>query len=85
MAKGAGSGDKLARGAISARFCTTEGGMSQEKWDQMFNDYNPEEFKNAPNKSRQRIEEVSDSDAGGESSGIPVTNTKESTLPLNSD
>ena len=36
MSKGAGSGDKLARGAVSARFMTTEGGVSQEKWDSMF-------------------------------------------------
>ena len=67
MSKGAGSGDKLARGAVSAKFMTTEGGVSQKKWDEMFNDYNPEEFKNAPNKSMQRTEEISDSDASGAS------------------
>ena len=54
MSKGVGSGDKLARGAVSARFSTTEGGMSQEKWDSMFEDYNPEEFAKAPEKSRLR-------------------------------
>ena len=54
MPKGAGAGDRLARGAVSARFCTTEGGMSQERWDEMFEDYNPEEFAKAPEKSRLR-------------------------------
>jgi hypothetical protein len=44
MSKGAGSGDKLARGAISATFTTTEGGISQKKWDDMFKDYDPERF-----------------------------------------
>ena len=85
MPKGAGAGDRLARGAVSARFCTTEGGMSQEKWNQMFNDYNPEEFKNAPNKSMQHVEEVSGGDANSTPSGVSSTNTEESTLPPNSD
>ena len=45
MAKGAGSGDKLARGAIKASFTTTEGGVSQKKWDDMFKDYDPDKFR----------------------------------------
>jgi len=45
MAKGAGSGDKLARGAIRATYTTTEGGVSNKKWDDMFADYDPERFK----------------------------------------
>jgi len=45
MAKGAGSGDRLARGAVSATYTTTEGGVSDKKWDAMFADFDPEKFK----------------------------------------
>jgi hypothetical protein len=45
MAKGAGSGDKLARGAIRATYTTTEGGVTDKKWEEMFGDFDPDKFK----------------------------------------
>ena len=43
---GAGSGDKLARGARKASYLVAEDKrISQEKWDRMFNDFDPEKFK----------------------------------------
>lgn len=51
---GANSGDRLARGANRANFQTTEGKIDQDAWDRMFADYDPEEFRNAPEKSRLR-------------------------------
>ena len=68
MSKGVGSGDKLARGAVRASYSTTEGGVTQDAWSKAFDDFNPEEFKNAPNKSSQRS-----SDAGGDQSGVSST------------
>lgn len=44
MAHGAGSGDKLARGAVKASYLTTEKAISQKKWDSMFEGFDPEEF-----------------------------------------
>lgn len=64
MSTGIGSGDKLARGAVRATYSTTEGGVTQDKWAQAFNDYDAEKFKNEPNKSSVRTE-VSGSDASG--------------------
>jgi hypothetical protein len=44
--RGAGSGDKLARGASKASYIVTEDKrVSQEKWDDMFKDFDPEKFK----------------------------------------
>lgn len=57
---GQGSGDKLARGASRANFQTTNGKVTQSAWDKAFNDFNPEEFENAPNKSRIRLRTNSD-------------------------
>ena len=85
MPKGAGSGDKLARGAVSAKFMTTEGGVTDKKWNDIFDGYDPEEFKNAPNKSMQRREEVSGGDANSASSGVPGANVKEPSLSSDSD
>lgn len=65
MSKGVGSGDKLARGAARATYSTTEGGITQDVWSKAFDDYNPEEFKNAPSKSSQRS-----SDAGLDTPGV---------------
>jgi hypothetical protein len=56
MSKGVGSGDKLARGAVRANFSTTDGGVSQEKWNDIFADYDPEKYKAEPNKAQQRTE-----------------------------
>jgi hypothetical protein len=72
MSHGVGSGDKLARGAVKAVYSTTEGGITQNKWDKAFDDYNPEEFKNAPEKTRLRS-----SDAGSEASGDVSFNSPE--------
>ncbi len=68
MSKGVGSGDKLARGAVKATYPSTEGGVTAEKWNNIFDTFDPEEFKNAPNKSSQRS-----SDAGGDQTGVPGT------------
>lgn len=57
---GQGSGDKLARGASRANFQTTDGGVSQKKWDNIFDGFDPEEYKNAPDKSRVRLRTNSD-------------------------
>jgi hypothetical protein len=54
MSNGAGSGDRLARGMARAQFMTTEGGISEDKWAAAFDDFDPEAFKNAPNKSSVR-------------------------------
>lgn len=41
-----GSGDKLARGARRAIYLVRdEATIAQEKWDAMFKDFDPEEFK----------------------------------------
>lgn len=46
MAKG--YGDKLARGAAKATYPSTEPGVSQEKFDQAFSDFDPQAYlKNA--------------------------------------
>ncbi len=47
MGHSAGSGDKLARGAVRASYLTTEKKISQKKWDAMFEDFDPEAFKNS--------------------------------------
>jgi hypothetical protein len=72
MSKGVGSGDKLARGAVKAVYSTTEGGITQDKWSQAFDDYNPEEFRNAPEKTRLRS-----SDAGLQETGDVSFNAPE--------
>ena len=63
MSHGAGSGDKLARGAVKAQFMTTEGGISQDKWAAAFDDFDAEKFKNDAIKERS-------GDASGETPGI---------------
>lgn len=45
MGHSAGSGDRLARGAHSATYLTTEQKISQEAWDVMFEDFDAEKFK----------------------------------------
>lgn len=44
MGHSAGSGDKLARGAVKASYLTTEKKITQKKWDDMFGDFDPEKF-----------------------------------------
>jgi hypothetical protein len=62
MSTGPGSGDKLARGAVRASFMTTEGGIAEDKWAKAFDDFNPEKFKAAPEKSRLRSEPVEETE-----------------------
>jgi hypothetical protein len=73
MAKGAGSGDILARGGRKASYTTTEGGVSQKKWDDMFKDYEPEKFINGGN-----TDEKSSRNAGSKSGGSGVFETSRS-------
>jgi len=44
MAHGAGSGDRLARGAVKVSYLTTEKSISQSAWDRMFENYDSEKF-----------------------------------------
>lgn len=44
MGHSAGSGDRLARGAVSASYLTTEKKISDKKWDDIFKDFDPEKF-----------------------------------------
>ena len=67
MSKNIGFGDKLARGAVKAVYSSTEGGISADKWNDIFDSYDPEAFRAAPNKSSQRT--ASDSDTDGQTSG----------------
>lgn len=64
---GAGSGDRLARGAVKAAFQTTDGSVKKKKWAEAFDDFDPEKFKNEPNKARVRynsdVEETGDASA----------------------
>jgi hypothetical protein len=78
MSKGAGSGDKLARGAARATYSTTEGGVTDKKWDDIFEGYDPEAFKNAPNQSSQRV------DASEESTGDVSVELTEAPKPTDS-
>ena len=39
-----GIGDRLASGGIRANFQTTDGSVSQDKWSQAFDDFDPEEY-----------------------------------------
>jgi hypothetical protein len=77
MSKNIGYGDKLARGAVKATYPATEGGIAADKWAQAFDDFDPEAFKNAPNKTQQRSGDAdgdATGDAGiesGEVSGVP--------------
>lgn len=70
MSKGAGSGDRLARGMARAQFMTTDGGITQDKWDQAFDDFDLEKFQNEPNKPSVREIEISDSDADSVEAGV---------------
>jgi len=43
-----GTGDKLARGLHKAQFPPAGGNVSQDKWDDIFGDFDPEAYKNSP-------------------------------------
>jgi hypothetical protein len=55
MGHGSGSGDKLARGARSATYLTTEKAITDEKWNAMFEDFEPEAFTKKENASRVKV------------------------------
>ena len=44
MGHSAGSGDKLARGAVKASYLTTEKKISAKTWDDIFKDFDAEKF-----------------------------------------
>lgn len=48
MSKGVGYGDKLARGQVRATYPSTEGGVSADKWNDIFDSFDPEAYKKAP-------------------------------------
>ena len=56
MAHGSGSGDKLARGAHSATYLTTEKAITAKKWDAMFEDFDPVAFQEKEPVSRVKVE-----------------------------
>jgi hypothetical protein len=56
MAHGSGSGDKLARGARSASYLTTEKAITDKKWESIFKDFDPEGFAERENVSRVKVE-----------------------------
>ena len=56
MGHGLGSGDKLARGAVSATYLTTEKAITEKRWNAMFEDFDPEAFQKKENASRVKVE-----------------------------
>ncbi len=51
--RSAGSGDKLARGAVKASYLTTEKSITDEAWARMFDDFDPEKFKNSDSQKEE--------------------------------
>jgi hypothetical protein len=47
MGHSAGSGDRLARGAVKASYLTTEKTITDKKWNDIFDGFDPEAFKNS--------------------------------------
>jgi hypothetical protein len=61
----AGAGDKLARGAARAQFPPAEG-ISDEKWNNMFGDFDPEKYRRDADSEKTR-------DVSAESGAIKET------------
>jgi hypothetical protein len=76
---GLGSGDKLARGAVRASYSATDGRVTEDKWAEAFGEFDPEKFKNEPNKSMQRAASDSDPDLlpSGDVSALPGSSVEE--------
>ena len=55
MGHGSGSGDKLARGARSASYLTTEKAITDARWNAMFEEFEPEVFAKKENASRVKV------------------------------
>ena len=70
MAKGAGSGDILARGGRKATYAATEGGVKASKWNKAFDDFDYKAFINGGNTN-----EDENGDAGSKSAGSGVFET----------
>lgn len=70
MSKGVGYGDKLARGGVRANFPATDGGVSKDKWDAAFDDFDPEAFKKNADKERS-------GDTDGFEGGVSSSDTRE--------
>jgi hypothetical protein len=72
---GVGSGDRLARGVNRVTYSTTETKVTDEKWADMFGDFDPEKFKNEPAKSKLKADGShpdlpTSGDAGAESAEV---------------
>lgn len=74
---GLNSGDKLARGAIKATYSSTEKKITDEKWASIFDGYDPERFKNAPNQSIRQEPAADSGDADVQTSGDASVSTGE--------
>jgi hypothetical protein len=64
MAKGAGSGDILARGGRRATYTTTEGGVKASKWNKAFDDFDYKAFVNGSDTDKEPTGDASP-DSGG--------------------
>lgn len=73
MAKGAGSGDILARGGRKATYSTTEGGVAAKKWNKAFDDFDYEAYIRGDNTNQE-----STGDASPDSGGSGVFETSRS-------
>ena len=51
---GAGSGDRLARGNVSAIFPPAGGNVTQKKWDSIFEDFDAEKYRSNADASTTR-------------------------------
>jgi hypothetical protein len=49
-------GDVLARGATRNTFPPAGGNVSDEKWNEMWGDFDPEAYKKAPNPAQMKTE-----------------------------
>jgi hypothetical protein len=53
--RGAGAGDKLARGGVRATYLASEKSITAEKWARIFDDFEPDEFARKENASRVKV------------------------------
>ena len=70
MAKGAGSGDILARGGRKATYSTTEGGVKASKWNKAFDDFDYKAFINGINGVDTDEEQTGDASPDSGGSGV---------------
>lgn len=48
-------GDVLARGGVRANFAATDGGVTQEKWDNIWAGYDADAQKDKPNPAQEKL------------------------------